>query len=114
MPARTGMTAVAMATMMLYTGCATAPRGPSVQVLPGTGKPFEQFQGDVEVCRGWAAQQVKGAFMDAPSWEGQRRYDNAHVQRMNAQGHHVPSPPAPPPAHPPSTLDDHPHAIARA
>ncbi len=66
------------------------------QVLPGTGKPFEQFQADVEVCRGWAAQQVKGAFMDAPSWEVQRRYDNAYVQCMYAKGHQVPSPPGPP------------------
>ena len=100
MRARWGMTAMAVATVVLSTGCATAPRGPSVQVLPGTGKPFEQFQADVEVCRGWAAQQVKGAFMDAPSWEVQRRYDNAYVQCMYAKGHQVPSPPAPSPAAP--------------
>jgi hypothetical protein len=96
MRARWGMTAMVVATVVLSTGCATAPRGPSVQVLPGTGKPFEQFQADVEVCRGWAAQQVKGAFMDAPSWEVQRRYDNAYVQCMYAKGHQVPSPPGPP------------------
>lgn len=88
------MTAVA-ATTMLYAGCATAPRGPSVLVLPGDGRPFEQFQADVSVCRTWAAQQVEGAFMDAPSWEVQRRYDNAYVQCMYAKGHQVPSPPAP-------------------
>jgi hypothetical protein len=76
-------------------GCATAPRGPSVLVLPGEGRPFEQFQVDVSVCKSWAAQQVKGAFMDAPSWEVQRRYDNAYVQCMYAKGHQVPSPPAP-------------------
>ena len=76
-------------------GCATAPRGPSVLVLPGQGRPFEQFQADVTVCKSWAAQQVKGAFMDAPSWEVQRRYDNAYVQCMYAKGHQVPSPPAP-------------------
>ena len=64
-------------------------------VLPGEGKPFEQFQADVTVCRHWAAQQVKGAFMDAPAWEVQRRYDNAYVQCMYAKGHQVPSPPAP-------------------
>src|SRR5260370_8066722 len=67
MRARTGMTAVAMATMMLYTGCATAPRGPSVQVLPGTGKPFEQFQADVEVCPGWPPQHVTPAFTAPPA-----------------------------------------------
>jgi hypothetical protein len=27
-------------------GCATVPRGPSVKVLPGSGKTFEQFQAD--------------------------------------------------------------------
>lgn len=93
MRARWGMTAVAAT--MLCVGCATAPAGPSVNVLPGTGKPFEQFQADVSVCREWAAGQVKGAFMDAPSWEVQRRYDNAYVQCMYAKGHQVPSPPAP-------------------
>src|SRR5260370_42054906 len=96
MRARTGMTAVAAATMMLYTGCATAPRGPSVQVLPGTANPFGQFQADVEVCRGWAAQQVKGAFMDAPSGEVQRRYANAYAHGLYAKGHPGPPPPAPP------------------
>lgn len=89
-----GVTAAVAATM-LCAGCATAPAGPSVLVLPGTGKPFEQFQADVNVCRAWAAQQVKGAFMDAPAWEVQRRYDNAYVQCMYAKGHQVPAPPAP-------------------
>ena len=39
-------------------GCATIPVGPSVMVLPGHGKPFEQFQADDSICREWAAQQV--------------------------------------------------------
>jgi hypothetical protein len=37
--------------------CATAPMGPSVMVLPGNGKPFDQFQVDDGACRQWAAQQ---------------------------------------------------------
>jgi hypothetical protein len=41
---------------LLLAGCATVPSGPSVMVLPGTGKTFEQFQGDDLVCRQWAAQ----------------------------------------------------------
>ncbi|MBN9423246.1 MAG: hypothetical protein BGO63_08025 [Candidatus Accumulibacter sp. 66-26] len=41
--------------------CATVPTGPSVMVLPGTGKPFEQFRGDETVCRQFALQQVGGA-----------------------------------------------------
>src|SRR5438874_5928581 len=43
---------------LLMTACATIPTGPSVMVLPGSGKPFEQFQADDAVCRQWAAQQT--------------------------------------------------------
>ncbi len=35
-------------------GCAAVPRGPSVSVLPGSGKTFEQFQADDAACRQWA------------------------------------------------------------
>jgi hypothetical protein len=38
-------------------GCTTIPTGPSVRVMPGPGKPFEQFQADDAVCREWARQQ---------------------------------------------------------
>ena len=43
-------------------GCATVPLGPSVMVLPGNGKTFDQFHLDNGVCREWAMQQtgVKG------------------------------------------------------
>ena len=51
--------------VLLYTlaaavlsGCATMPTGPSVMVLPGTGKSFESFQADDAVCRQWANQQT--------------------------------------------------------
>ena len=36
--------------------CATVPTGPSVMVLPGTGKPFEHFQADDAACRQFALQ----------------------------------------------------------
>jgi hypothetical protein len=39
-------------------GCATVPTGPSVHVMPGPGKTFEQFQADDAVCRQWAGQQI--------------------------------------------------------
>lgn len=42
----------------LLTACATLPQGPSVMVLPGTGKNFDQFQTDDGVCRQWAGQQT--------------------------------------------------------
>ncbi len=38
--------------------CATIPTGPSVMVLPGQGKPFEQFQADDAVCRPGASAQA--------------------------------------------------------
>jgi hypothetical protein len=43
---------------LLLGACATVPAGPSVMVMPGTGKSFDQFQGDDLVCRQWAAQQA--------------------------------------------------------
>jgi len=44
--------------IVLLGGCASIPSGPSVMVLPGTGKTFEQFQTDDAVCRQWAAHSV--------------------------------------------------------
>ena len=40
---------------LLATGCATLPTGPSVMVLPGHGKPFDQFRAEDETCRQFAA-----------------------------------------------------------
>ncbi len=45
-------------TVVALAGCATIPSGPSVMVLPGPGKPFEQFQIEDFSCKQWAAQQV--------------------------------------------------------
>jgi len=42
---------------LALSACATVPAGPSVMVLPGTGKPFDQFQVDDSLCRQWAFQQ---------------------------------------------------------
>ncbi len=43
---------------LVLTACATVPTGPSVLVLPGTGKNFDQFQTDDAVCRQWALHQT--------------------------------------------------------
>jgi hypothetical protein len=48
---------VAMA-MLFLGGCATMPTGPSVNVLPAPGKPFDQFMAEDAVCRQWAERQV--------------------------------------------------------
>lgn len=42
----------------LLGGCATLPQSPTVAVMPGPGKPFDQFQRDDLVCRQYARQQV--------------------------------------------------------
>jgi Glycine-zipper domain len=43
---------------VLATACASVPSGPSVMVLPGTGKDFNQFQVDDNECRQFASQQL--------------------------------------------------------
>jgi OmpA family protein len=42
----------------LLGACATVPNGPSVMVLPGSSKSFEEFQADDAACRQWASQQT--------------------------------------------------------
>ncbi len=49
---------VPVAGFAVLSGCATIPSGPSVMVLPGQGKSFEQFQFDDGTCKQFANQQV--------------------------------------------------------
>jgi hypothetical protein len=70
-------------------GCATAPTGPSVMVLPPAGKPFEQFQAEDAKCRQWARQQSNLASYNYES-EAQRTYDIAYQQCMYAYGNIIP------------------------
>jgi len=42
-------------------GCASAPTGPSIAVMPGAGKSFEQFNADDAVYRQYAANQNSSA-----------------------------------------------------
>jgi OmpA family protein len=56
LPSRGVASAVVIA--LVVSGCATIPSGPSVMVLPGSTKSFEQFQMDDGACRQWAAQQT--------------------------------------------------------
>jgi hypothetical protein len=75
--------------MPLLSACAVTPTGPSVMVLPGVGKPFDQFQADDMACRQYAQTQTS-----VPSGEAgralQRRYDVSYMQCMYAKGHQVP------------------------
>jgi len=50
---------------VLLGACVTVPSGPSVMVLPGTGKPFEQFQADDATCRQFALQSAGISTKDA-------------------------------------------------
>lgn len=54
---RNNMIPGAMLGLMLA-GCASIPTGPSVAVMPGPGKPFDQFQADNAICRQFAEQQI--------------------------------------------------------
>lgn len=46
--------------LLLLGACATAPTGPSVMVLPGSGKSFDQFRLDESDCRQYASSQAGG------------------------------------------------------
>jgi hypothetical protein len=83
----TSRTVLAVALFAL-SACATAPRGPSVMVLPGSGKTLEDFKADDAACREWATRQLSGDRDTA--WMLQRRYDIAYQQCMYARGHQIP------------------------
>jgi hypothetical protein len=61
--------AVCLVASLFLGACASIPAGPSVMVLPGTSKDFNQFQVDDGACRQYALQQVGGA---TPSEAGAR------------------------------------------
>ena len=46
--------------LLVLSGCATTPTGPSVLVLPGTGKNFDQFNRDEVYCRDYALRSLDG------------------------------------------------------
>ena len=73
--------ALAIVAGLFTTACVTV-SGPSVTVLPGQGKSFEQFQADDAVCRQRAAGQAGETT--------QPRYDMTYVQCMYAKGHKIP------------------------
>lgn len=44
--------------LLLLAACSVLPSGPSVMVLPGTGRSLEQFRSDESLCRQFAAEQI--------------------------------------------------------
>ncbi len=45
---------------LLFTACVQIPTAPSVMVLPGTDKNFDQFRSDDHLCKQYASQQGGG------------------------------------------------------
>jgi hypothetical protein len=56
--------AAAAGALLLLGGCVSIPSGPSVMVLPGSGKNFDQFRADDMECRQFASSQVGGSTPD--------------------------------------------------
>lgn len=61
-----------VAGILLLGACATAPTGPSVMVLPGSGKSFDQFRLDESDCRQYASTQAGGSAEQAQTDSGLR------------------------------------------
>jgi peptidoglycan hydrolase-like protein with peptidoglycan-binding domain len=55
----------ALALLALLTSCATQPIGPTVQVMPAAGKPFDKFAQEEEGCKTYAQGQIAGAVDNA-------------------------------------------------
>lgn len=56
---------IGLALPLFLAACAQTPMGPTVQVMPGAGKPFDQFQTDQVVCKNFAEQAVSGQAQNA-------------------------------------------------
>jgi hypothetical protein len=86
--------------LLLLNACAALPTGPHVLVLPGAGRPLEEFQRDDGECQAYASHQLPtGAQAGASSGATlQWRYDVAYTQCMYAKGHRVPGGAPPPPS----------------
>jgi hypothetical protein len=58
-----------LAAVLVLGGCVTVPAGPTVMVLPGSQKSFDQFQGDGVACQQFA--------MNVVAPQGQAAANNA-------------------------------------
>jgi hypothetical protein len=57
----TSLKTLSLLALAVLGACTSMPNGPSVLVLPGTGKNFDQFQGDDLVCRQFAQAHLGGS-----------------------------------------------------
>lgn len=77
-----------LAALAAPSACASTPTGPSVPVLPSSGKSLEQFRADDAECQRYALAQAGAA--RGSSYDAQRRYDLGYIQCMYAKDHRVP------------------------
>ena len=78
---------------MLLSACSSTPTtyGPSMMVLPGTGKTFDHFRADEQDCRAHAQSEItKSSTQQDSAGSPQQRYDRFFLQCMYAKGHKVP------------------------
>lgn len=79
--------------VFLLNACSTLPSGPSVLVLPGTDKNFDQFHNDDLRCKRLVRADIAALQQDLDSKEeGQQSYDIGYIQCMYGNGHQVPVP----------------------
>jgi hypothetical protein len=79
--------------VFLLSACSTMPSGPSVLVLPGSGKNFDQFHNDDLTCRQLTHTQLSTLQKQTDSTdEDQQNYDIVYIQCMYGKGHRVPVP----------------------
>ena len=57
---KVSMRMLPVAALIAVAGCVTVPTGPSVMVLPGDGRTFDQFRYDDQDCRNYASSQTGG------------------------------------------------------
>lgn len=55
----------ALAGVLLLSACVSVPQGPTVAVMPGSGKSLEQFQNDNVACQQFAQASISGATQTA-------------------------------------------------
>ena len=89
---------IATATLLFLTSCSVMPTGPSILVLPGPGKNFDDFRADDLKCRQYALSHIGGgspgqaASSEAKTtgYDAQQSYDMSYIQCMFAIGNRVP------------------------
>lgn len=77
--------------VLLVNACASIPAGPSVLVLPGAGKCFDQFHNDDLMCRKFVLTQFGAIQRESDFKEkAQQDYDIGYMQCMYSRGHRIP------------------------